>query len=151
MSSNGAASYPTNLIDYGDAAYGSSTLQELDSGQYNSNYVWTTYDIYEASWGIGWDIPIPEIYYQGQANDWKIVTTAGGTQGVVQYYGVTTECSGHDTVQEPNCYVARANDCEFGPSQALAVLENTTGETSPPQTNETNIQWQNDGRSSTTC
>lgn len=143
------------FVDYGDAAYGSVTLQlAASNGSYpgysnwSSACEWSTGDFYQASWGIGWDVPIPEIYNSGMANDWTHVTNAGSSSGSVYYYGAVSECSGSDAVQEPSCWVGRNNQCEYGPDQALTELTNVVGHIS--ETNETNIQWPG-SKTSTTC
>lgn len=135
------SSFQPNFVDYGDAALDSVTLQERASSICSNNSCeWSPSDFYQASWAIGWDIPVPEIYYHGQAVDWSNVTNAGTSSGPVQYYGVVTECSGANILPEPSCYVSGNNDYENGPDQALSDLQSTTGATFA-QSNETNIKW----------
>lgn len=145
------SSFKPYFVDYGDAAYYSVTAQEAVYGACpNNSCEWSPSEFYQAAWAMGWDIPIPEIYYNSQASRWSNSAFYGGTAGAVQYYGALSECSGSDPVQEPNCGVARASDCENGPDTAVNALRNATNATFA-QTNESNIQWQNDGRSAPGC
>lgn len=143
------------LADFGDSAAYSTTdnLQDQSSncnnGSPTTNCEWSWSDFYQAAWSIGWDIPLPEIYNSGQANDWTHVTNAGTSSGSVYYYGAVSECSGTDVLQESNCWVARNGYCEYGPDQAMTELTNVVGHIS--ESNETNIQWQGDAQSTTTC
>ena len=139
------SSFKPNFADYGDAAYYSETSQEHVGGFCApSNGVdpceWSPSDFYQAAWNIGWDIPVPQIYYHTQAQDWNNVTNAGSSSGAIQYYGAVSECSGSDVLPEPSCYVQNNNDYENGPDQALSDLMSTTG-AAFAQSNETNIQW----------
>jgi hypothetical protein len=144
------------LADYGDAAAYSTTLQLSASNGSCPGYAnwstaceWSWSDFYQAAWSIGWDIPLPEAYLYGQVSNWTHVTNAGTSSGSVSYYGVVSECSGSDVLQEPNCWVQRNNQCEYGPDQAMTELSSVVGHIS--ESNETNIQWQGSSKSTTTC
>ena len=67
------------FYDYGDSTPGYS-------GPPNN---WTTYAIWAASWGIGWDVPLPEIYNSGQVPEWMTIYNYGGG---FTFWGTMQEC-----------------------------------------------------------
>ena len=117
----------TDLADYGDAAYGSIDLQG------NS---WTASNVYTAAWGAVYDVPVPEIYYSGDAQDWVTVIKSGSPG--LTFEGPMTECTGGDPLPTGQCWVAGPNgtgDYEESPTRAWNDLYNDTGQQAPYTTN----------------
>lgn len=132
-----------NLVDYGDAGYGQGNIQ--------GGPLWTQQNVYDASWGIGWDVPLPELYVQGQFNAWLCVynnNCGGGIsegQGQLQFYGEMTECSEADTLPTGNCWVQRSNMCQWSPYEAYNNL--ATAVNDPNISYSSNIRWPGDAAS----
>lgn len=119
----------TNLADFGDAAYGSLDLQG------NS---WTAGNVYTAAWGAQYDVPVPEIYYPGDAEDWAAVINSGSPG--LTFEGPMTECTGGDPLPTGNCWVAGGGpngtgDYENSPTEAWNNLYSDFGQQAPYTTN----------------
>jgi len=116
------------LIDYGDAAYYSSNLQ--------NGPTWTPQNVYQAAWGIGYDVPVPETYLGGQTQNWVNVLNS---QGYMQFYGNMAQCSESDTLPTNTCWVQRDQQCQWSPYLGYSSL--STEVSQPSITYSTNIQW----------
>ncbi len=68
-----------DLLDYGDAAYGSSC---------RGGSAWTEAQIYSAAYGYPADYPFPEIYYSGQITDWYNVYV---NEGYMNFFGTLSQ------------------------------------------------------------
>ncbi|HEV7128498.1 MAG TPA: hypothetical protein VGN32_13790 [Ktedonobacterales bacterium] len=135
------------LLDYGDAAWGSQTIQEQE-GQ--SGPMWTQQNMYDAAWGLGWDVPLPETYWRGQTARWQSIYIAqpGVTAyaGAMHFFGNMSECPQADALDLTTCYqpsdVAPAQ-CEQGPGLGY---DNLTGDVGAgnlnPNSYSTNIYYQ---------
>ncbi len=133
----------TYLADYGDADYGVTQNYQTCPGV---NNLWSENDIYQASWGIGWDVPLPEVYTSYQLSNWVNVYHAYHTSNGFAFYALMTECSQADSLPYGNCYDQRNNQCELSPQEAYndsTAYNDPTG-----YSGATNIQWQNDAHSS---
>ncbi len=145
---NQEATYSPHALlgDYGDASTG------IGNNQCNfSPGVWTENDVYQASWGIGWDVPIPELYqnasYQGyQFNAWSQVFKDYQGQKY-EFYGVMTECSEVDPLPSGQCYNQRNETCEWSPTIAMTNVNAKQEFGTWPYQDVTNIRWQDDSPS----
>lgn len=71
---NGFAS----VSGYGYFDYGSADgCPQTTSGNGACNNGWNQYDVYYVSWGANPAHPVPEIYYQSQANEWAMISLYG--------------------------------------------------------------------------
>ena len=98
--------YPSNLhtwlIDYGTADMGDGGCG-----------TWTAEDIYFVAWSWGWDIPLPEAYFQSNCyssvNAWIAVEQDYTS---MEFWGAMAECAGGDPL--PGGPSSRCNsDSEF--------------------------------------
>lgn len=82
---------------------------------------WTQPNVYDAAWGIGWDVPDPEIYFSGQVTEWSNIETNSKFRDadVLQVYSVMTECEGPDIHPTGNGWVYRRGLCEYSPTCGL--------------------------------
>jgi len=147
------ATYSTHswLIDYGIADY--------YIGDYQGPQ-WAPGDVYYAAWGEGWDIPVPEPYWN--LGNWGNVNNYCGaspkppgyncTSGPMQYYGSMTECTGSDPLPKGynastpiNCAVhstGSSYSCQYAPDQGIYEI-GTQGQVDAAFAWETNIQFPN--------
>lgn len=141
-----------NMVDYGDAGFGQANLQ--------GGPVWIPQNVYDATWGIGWGVPVAELYVQSQLNPWICVynnncgpsnsfctsnCSINESQGQLHFYGGQAQCSEADTLSTGNCWVQRSNACQWSPYKGYTNLTNATGDTSVPYSD--NIRWQQDSPS----
>ncbi|SRR5579875_1306411 len=129
------------LADYGDADY--EIANEEGQCNWNTGATDDTYT-YDASWGIGWDVPFPELYTAYQGQNWVNVYNDFKSTGY-SFYGSITQCSEADPLPTGDCYVARNGDCEFSPTEAFHNYAIYFNPNSALYEQDTNQQWQTDG------
>lgn len=135
------------LVDFGDAAWGSQTIQEQE-GQ--SGPMWTQQNMYDAAWGLGWDVPLPETYWRSQTARWQSVDTqqpgVNAYAGAMQFFGNMSECPQSDSLSTPTCYQpsdAAPGFCEQGPALGYDTLTADVGAAQFNATSySTNIYYQ---------
>ena len=144
-------SAPNLLVDYGDADYGAPN--ELG---YPQTPAWTVTNVYNAAWGIGWDVPMPEIYGSGLINKWNCIhnnSTGCTNPGGMVYYGLMAECTMADTLPTGSCWTQNhgssyppfVGGCTNSPYAGYLAL------TSASLAGWTNIRWQGDGTTPNNC
>jgi hypothetical protein len=136
------------LLDYGDATY--AHCSDLTG---DCSHKWSPQNIYDASWGIGWDVPLPETYGAAQTDKWNCVyhSTCGGCPpgmscadtGGMLFWGVMTECSQGDPLPTGNCLQhGNNNQCEWSAYKGYNTLAADVNQ--PNIAYATNIRYQND-------
>jgi hypothetical protein len=125
------------LIDYGDA--------NIEYADIQGNY-WTYQNVYDASWGVGYDYPLPEIYGNtqgpGDITQWVNMYNSGSVNryaGQLVFEGNIAECSEADTLPTGNCWTGNYR-CEYSPESGYNLLAQDVSQSAMPYT--TNIQWQ---------
>lgn len=125
------------LIDFGDA--------NIDWADFQGNH-WTYQNVYDAAWGIGWDEPLPEIYWStsgpGNISQWVNMYNSGSVNryaNQVQFEGNIAECTEADTLPTGNCWTGN-NRCEYSPLEGYTNFGNDVAQHNMLYT--TNIQWQ---------
>ncbi len=127
------------LVDYGDANAGACSEVTGDCSA-----AWTLQNVYDAAWGIGLDVPLPEAYTSHTTARWQEVQAIVGATSPMYFAGVMTECAGTDPLPTTTCDVspvgqAGAPLCEWGP--ALAEHRVGTADSRQQLTYATNIQF----------
>jgi hypothetical protein len=132
-----------HLVDFGDA--NSNACAEVTG---DCSHQWTESNIYSAAWGVGWDLPLPEIYTNGTAHRWDEVTQS---QGPMQYLGAITECSGKDPLPTGRCWVqfGAGGECQYSPTMSYAWLQAAPAR--QPTVYMTNMQWPHQQVSAHSC
>jgi hypothetical protein len=132
-----------HLVDYGDADSGACAEVTGDC-----SHPWTKSNVYSAAWGVGWDLPLPEIYTNGTANRWDELTQS---QGPLQYLGAITECSGRDPLPTGRCWVqfGAGGACQYSPAMSDAWLRAAPAR--QPTIYLTNMQWPHQQVSNNPC
>ncbi len=132
-----------HLVDYGDADSGACAEVTGDC-----SHPWTESNVYSAAWGVGWDLPLPEIYTNGTAHRWDELTQS---QGPVQYLGAITECGGQDPLPSGRCWVqfSGGGACQYSPTMSYSWLLGTAAR--QPTIYVTNIQWPHQQISAHSC
>lgn len=137
-----------NMVDFGDADWGDSTIQSRNNqpacGSWTSR---TQQNIYDAAWGVGWDVPLPETYTSGQTGRWSTVYTNSSqvkaSSGTMLFYGNMTECSEGDQLSTGTyCYVGGNYDCEYTPEQGYLTLGSDINSSWYSSSYSTNIRYQ---------
>jgi hypothetical protein len=104
--------YPTHarLVDYGDANAGacSEVTQECSGA-------WSVQNVYQAAWGLGWNVPLPEAYTAGTIQRWQDVQTLVGAMDPMTFVGLMTECGGTDPLPTGRCDASDLS--QGGPAQ----------------------------------
>jgi hypothetical protein len=125
------------LMDYGDA--------NIEWADIQGNH-WNYQNVYDAAWGVGYDYPLPEIYWHtsgpGNITQWVNMYNASGVNryaGQVQFQGNIAECTEADTLPTGNCWTGN-NRCEYSPANGYNLLAADVNQQNMPYT--TNIQWQ---------
>ncbi len=136
------------LANYGDANVGACSIV---TGSCRSR--WTAQNVYDAAWGLGWALPLPETYNADTTQLWDNVARAQGsqgTQGPMVFAGVMTECAGADPLPSGPCRpqgggVTGRGACEWSPTIAINHLRSTAAPTASATSNltlyATNMQW----------
>lgn len=132
-----------HLVDYGDADAGACAELTGDCSQ-----PWTESNVYSAAWGVGWDLPFPEIYSNGTAQRWD---TLNRSLGPMQYLGAITECSGQDPLPSGRCWVqfGAGGACQYSPTMSYSWLKTVPAR--QPTIYVTNMQWPHFQPSSQPC
>ncbi|HEY7343544.1 MAG TPA: hypothetical protein VH591_21930 [Ktedonobacterales bacterium] len=127
------------LMDFGDA--------NIEYADFQGNH-WTYQNVYDASWGIGFDWPLPEIYWHtsgpGNITQWVNMYNSGSVNryaGQVIFEGNIAECTEADTLPTGNCWTGN-NRCEYSPENGYNLLATDVGQ--PNMKYTTNIQWPED-------
>lgn len=125
-------------MDYGDAGFWQGNIE--------GGPVWSPQNTYDAAWGVGWDVPAPELYvhppdYPNQLTPWTCVfhNNCGPSnslcqnncgisegQGQLYFYSAQTQCSEADTLPTGNCWVHYSNQCQWSPYEAYNNLNGAT-------------------------
>jgi hypothetical protein len=137
------------LVNYGDANVGACSIV---TGSCRTR--WTAQNVYDAAWGLGWALPLPETYNADTTQLWDNVARAQGgpgAQGSMIFAGAMTECAGPDPLPSGPCRpqgggVTGKGACEWSPTIAINHLRSTAAAppantTSPPTLYATNMQW----------
>jgi hypothetical protein len=130
------------LIDYGDANIDQPDL---------AGHHWTYQNIYDAAWGIGYDEPLPQIYWNNQSPPWGNITqwvnmynappsVVNRYAGQVVFEGNMAECPQADTLPTGNCWSSGNGRWEYSPESGYLALASDVNQWSMPYT--TNIQYQ---------
>jgi hypothetical protein len=108
-------------------------LYLLDFGDAWKSPTWTDADVYYVAWQAGYDLPFPEVYFEGAANRWAAVKGEfmHGAAGPMVMAGVMAECQQVDPLPGDIC--ANPDDGEFGTVQAWQHLWDTMGAASVGQ------------------
>jgi hypothetical protein len=132
-----------HLVDFGDAD--ANACAEVTG---DCTHPWTEANIYSAAWGVGWDLPLPEIYTNGTAHRWDKVTQS---QGPMPYLGAITECSGQDPLPAGRCWVqfGAGGACQYSPTMSYAWLQAAPAR--QPTVYMTNMQWPHQQVSAHSC
>ncbi len=77
-----------DLLDFGDAAVGSSCGYVSSTGSYLSGPAWSETQVYDAAYGQTADYPFPEAYYSGQISDWYDVYV---NVGYMNFFGTLSQ------------------------------------------------------------
>jgi hypothetical protein len=114
-----------HLVNYGDAQAGACSVV-TDSCQ----QPWTPTNVYDAAWGIGWAIPLPEAYNAETAGLWESVAALQGARNPMEFLGVMTECAGPDPLPTGPCHpqgigVTGTSACEWSPTVAYTHMRAT--------------------------
>jgi hypothetical protein len=127
------------LVDYGDADFGACSEVTQDCSN-----PWSLQNIYDAAWGVGWNVPLPEAYTYETTQRWQQVQTIVGAANPMYFAGVMTECAGIDPLPTATCDVspvgqAGSPQCEWSP--ALAQHRVQAADSRQQLAYATNIQW----------
>jgi len=127
------------LVDYGDAQVGACSVVVGGCQQ-----PWTPANVYDAAWGVGWAVPLPEAYNADTAGLWEGVAASQGAENPMAFLGVMTECAGPDPLPAGPCRpqgigVTGTGACEWSPAVAFAQMRATAAGQS--LAHATNIQW----------
>jgi hypothetical protein len=109
-------------LDYGDA--GGCPKTTWDNGACNNG--WNQYDVWQVSWGEPAALPVPEIYYPGNAAQWAQISRYGttGLDGpAIDFAGDLSEYAADPTT--------------LNPVQSWAALAATLN--TPPATTQTSL------------
>jgi hypothetical protein len=126
------------MVNYGDANIGacSEVTGGCDGG-------WTPENVYDAAWGIGWAIPLPEAYTPTTTQRWMDVAnfmSSGPTpREFMGFAGFMTQCGEADPLPLGGCFPAGESSCQFTPAVAYQRLH--ASDKRHPLTYATNIQW----------
>ncbi len=129
------------LVNYGDANVGACSIV---NGKCNAP--WSAGNVYDAAWGLGWAIPMPEAYNATTTGLWDNVARTQGAANPMIFAGVMTECGGQDPLPVGQCRpqgggVTGRSDCEWSPTVAAAHYQSTTGLQTGTPLYATNMQW----------
>ncbi|HEX6818757.1 MAG TPA: hypothetical protein VF120_10310 [Ktedonobacterales bacterium] len=131
------------LVDYGDAAVGACSIVTK-----SCKHAWSAQNVYDAAWGIGWNVPLPETYDSDTLQRWLDVGRQQRGQGPMSFAGVMTECAGTDPLPSENCHPQRQTEagpipgtgpCQWSPNAAFTQVRAT--DLGHALTYATNIQW----------
>lgn len=117
-----AAGTGSDYLDYGDA--GGCPESTRNNGACNNG--WNQYDVWQVSWGEPAALPLPEIYYPGNAAQWAQISRYGTTVldgAAIDFTGDLSEYAADPTTLNPDQSWA-----------ALAATLNT-----PPATTQTSL------------
>jgi hypothetical protein len=122
-----------HLVDYGDANYGACSEVNGDCSQR-----WTQANVFNAAWGMGWNLPLPETYYAGSTRKWDNVNSNVGT---MQFVGAMSECTGVDPLPVGACWVQSGSggDCQWSPTMGFTHLQGLKDQKGLAYA--TNMQW----------
>jgi hypothetical protein len=128
-----------HLVNFGDANVGACSEVTHTCGS-----PWTPQNVYDAAWGVGWALPLPETYTATSAQRWIDVASAQTAPDAMQFIGVMTECGEPDPLPTRRCHpqsggLTGNGTCEWSPAIALNRLH--ASDTRHPLTYATNIQW----------
>lgn len=140
------------FIDYGDANYG--VCSDVTG---SCSAPWSQQNVYDAAWGIGWNVPIPETYTQWLEQRWLNVNNSSSVNyyaNHMQYYGLMAECTEADTPLEQagagplpsgNCYQQGNLQCEWSPNVGFNALASDPNQIRLTSAGPTNIWRVSDG------
>jgi hypothetical protein len=120
------------LVNYGDANAGACS----ETAGWSQR--WTKENVYSASWGMGWNLPLPETYYTNSTKKWDAVNN---TVGTMQFVGAMSECSGVDPLPVGACWVQNGSggDCQWSPTMGFTHLQGLKDQKGLAYA--TNMQW----------
>jgi hypothetical protein len=128
------------MVNYGDANTGVCSV--VTGG---CRAPWTAENVYDASWGLPWASPLPEVYSSDTAQRWDAIAQA---YPAMQFLGIMTECAGMDPLPADGCQPDHGADpssgpqsstCEWAPATAYQYMQ--ANDPLRPLTYATNIQW----------
>jgi len=134
------------MVDYGDANVGVCSVVTR-----SCRAPWTAANVYAAAWGMGWAVPLPEIYSSDTAQRWASIAQ---TYPTMAFIGVMTECGGADPLPVAGCQRGQSGDlsaasgagpstgagtCEWSPAMAFNTVQ--SNDPRHPLAYATNIQW----------
>ncbi len=127
------------LVDYGDAHAGACS--EVTG---TCDTPWTQENVYDAAWGIGWALPLPETYTARTTQRWEDIAATLHPENPMAPVGVMTECVGSDPLPVTACLsqlgvTPSANTCELSP--AIGFFHMEAQDASHHLAYATNIQW----------
>jgi hypothetical protein len=127
------------MVNYGDANIGAcSEVTGACDG------AWTPEDVYDAAWGIGWAVPLPEAYTPTTTQRWvdvaNVMSSGPTPREFMGFAGFMTECGEADPLPLAGCQPQGedAGACQFSPAAAYQRLH---ADTRHPLTYATNMQW----------
>jgi hypothetical protein len=126
------------LIDYGDANVGACSIVSGCRSR------WTAANVYDAAWGIGWNLPLPEAYNADTTQLWDNVASTQSAQNPMLFVGAMTECAGPDPLPVGPCRpqgggVTGRSACEWSPTMAINHMKSAGA--GHPAIYATNMQW----------
>lgn len=126
------------MVNYGDANIGACS--EVTGG---CDGAWTPENVYDAAWGIGWAVPLPEAYTPTTIQRWvdvaNVMSMGPSPREFMQFHGFMTQCGEADPLPLDGCYPAGESKCQFSPAVAYQRLH--AADKRHPLTYATNIQW----------
>lgn len=129
------------LVNYGDANVGACSIV---TGSCRAP--WGAADVYAAAWGLGWAIPLPELYNSTTTKLWDNVARTQSPQNPMIFAGAMTECGGADPLPVGACRpqgggVTGRGDCEWSPTIAINHVQANAATRNAPTLYATNMQW----------
>jgi hypothetical protein len=132
------------MVNYGDSNVGACSIVVGCRSR------WSAQNVYDAAWGLGWALPIPEFYNSTSTKLWDDVAHTQNTQNPMIYAGAMTECEGGDPLPTGACHpqgggVTGKGACEWSPTIAIAHVQANNPSPSPfagqSTLYATNMQW----------
>ncbi|HEX6817500.1 MAG TPA: hypothetical protein VF120_03935 [Ktedonobacterales bacterium] len=130
------------LVNYGDANVGACSIVNG-----SCHAPWSASNVYDAAWGLGWAIPMPEAYNATTTALWDTVAQGQNPANPMIFAGVMTECGGSDPLPVGQCRpqgggVTGRGACEWSPTVAAAHYQaSTAGLRASTPFYATNMQW----------